>query len=77
MNLDRVRALFEAGKLQEALVEPSRTGNGWIVEFKDAKGERFKLTTQTGEERLFRNLDAATGVAEDIGFETVRVEERF
>ena len=77
MQLNQVQSWFEAGKLKEAIIEPSPKGNGWRVEFKDAKGHLVTLTTQDEEEKLFKNLDAATTLTKRIGFRFVRVEEAF
>ena len=77
MEIDQVQLLFEGGKLSEAIMEPSPTGNGWLLEFRAQDGELIKLTTHGGEERLFRSLDAATNTARRIGFPSARVEEAF
>jgi hypothetical protein len=77
MELARVRSEFEAGRLREAVIEPSPTGNGWLVLFREADGELVKLTDHVGADVLYHDLDSATKLANDIGFATIRVEERF
>ena len=77
MDLDKVRLEFEAGTLTEAIIEPSPEGNGWMVLFKKEGGETVTLTDHSGIERVLHTLDAATRLAHEAGFETVRVEEPF
>jgi hypothetical protein len=77
MDVQQVRLEFEAGKLQEALIEPSPAGNGWRMLFKRPSGEMVALTEHGGAEKILHSLDAATAVAREIGFQTIHVEERF
>ena len=77
MELREISLMFEAGKLQEAIITPAPTGNGWWVEFKTSDEQLVKLTDHSGEEKQFKDMDLATRTAEALGFKTVRVEESF
>jgi len=77
MELERVKSDFDAGRLREAVIEPSPTGNGWVLLFREADGDLVKLTDHGGMPKVFHGLDRATKVANEIGFATVRVEEPF
>jgi hypothetical protein len=77
MELEQVRLEFEEGRLQEVVIEPSPSGNGWRMLFKDQNGEMLELTEHSGSQKIFHSLDAATRAARHFGFETIHVEERF
>ncbi len=77
MDLMHAKAEFEAGRLSEAVAEPSAQGDGWRLLFHTQTGETVVLTDHSGRERLYRSLDHATEVGQDIGFKSVRVEEHF
>jgi len=77
MDQEHVQLEFEAGRLVEAVIEPVPGGNGWMLMFREAAGEMVRLTDHGGTEKVFHSLDHATKVANDIGFETIRVEEEF
>lgn len=77
MDLLHVKAEFEAGRLKEAVAEPSDEGRGWRLLLHTQDTETVVLTDHSGRERLYHSLDQATEAGRDIGFDTVRVEERF
>lgn len=77
MDLLHAKAEFEAGRLHEAVAETSEAGGGWRLLLHGVSGETDVLTDHSGRERLFHSLDHATEVGRDIGFSSVRVEERF
>ena len=77
MDLIRAKAELEAGRLIEVVAEPSTLGDGWRLLLHAETGEFQVLTDHSGRERLFHSLDHATEVGRDIGFMSVRVEERF
>jgi hypothetical protein len=77
MDLMHAKAEFEAGRLTEAVVEPSDQGDGWRLLLHAKNGETPVLTDHTGRELLYHSLDHATEVGRDIGFDSVRVEEHF
>jgi hypothetical protein len=77
MDLMHVKAEFEAGRLSEAVTEPSEKGDGWRLLLHTVSGETLVLTDHSGRERVYHSLDHATEVGRDIGFDSVRVEEHF
>jgi hypothetical protein len=77
MDLMHVKAEFEAGRLSEAVAEPSEQSEGWRLLFHTISGETLMLTDHAGRERVYHSLDHATEVGRDIGFDSVRVEEHF
>ncbi|GAB6041547.1 hypothetical protein [Endothiovibrio diazotrophicus] len=77
MDLLHAQAEFGAGRLQEAVIEPSPDGNGWRVCFVATDGGRVTLTDHTGTERLYHSLDHADEAAREVGFGEARIEERF
>ena len=77
MDLMDAKAEYEAGRLSEAAAEPSEQGEGWRLLLHTETGETLVLTDHSGRERLYHNLDHATEVGRDIGFDSVRVEEHF
>jgi hypothetical protein len=77
MDVLHAKAEFQAGRLSDAVVEPSKLGDGWRLLLHMRTGETLVLTDHSGRERLCHSLDHATEVGRDIGFESVRVEEHF
>lgn len=77
MDLMHATAEFEAGRLNEVTAEPSERGTGWRLLLHAKSKEILVLTDHAGRERLYLSLDHATEVGQDIGFDSVRVEERF
>jgi len=77
MDLKQAKTEFEAGRLSEAIAEPSDQGEGWRLLLLTGTGETWVLTDHSGRERLYHSLDHITEVGQDIGFDSVRVEEHF
>ena len=77
MDLMHVKAEFEAGRLSEAVAEPSEQGEGWRLLLHTISGETLVLTDHSGRERVYYSLDHTTEIGRDIGFDSVRVEEHF
>jgi hypothetical protein len=77
MDLMHAKAEFGADRLSEVVAEPSKQGDGWRLLLHLKTGDIQVLTDHSGRESLFRSLDHATQVGRDIGFGSVRVEERF
>ena len=77
MDLVYAKAEFEAGRLSEAIAEPSDQGEGWRLLLLTETGETRVLTDHSGRERLYHSLDHITEVGGNIGFHSVRVEEHF
>jgi hypothetical protein len=77
MDLETARAQYTAGNLRDVVIEPADDGNGWMVCVHDSHDQEIKITDHSGIEKVFHSIERATAVAKDIGFESVRVEERF
>lgn len=77
MELEQARSEFEAGRLSEGVIAPSEEGNGWLILVRVPSGELVRITDHSGADKIYHSLDYATQVAEGLGFETVRIEERF
>ena len=77
MDLDTARVAYESGKLSEVIIEPADEGNGWMLLVRGGDGGTSKITDRSGVEKIFHTIDHATEVAREIGFDTIRVEERF
>jgi hypothetical protein len=77
MELEQARSAVEAGKLDEVVIEPSEQGNGWRILVRQRDGELIRITEHGGTDKIYHSLDYATQVAEGLGFDTVRIEERF
>jgi len=67
----------ERGELLEAIVTPASDANGWVLLFARHDGGQEPLTSPGGHEHVFHDLDHATVLAAELGFDEVRVEERF
>jgi hypothetical protein len=77
MEHDQVMAAVHSGDLQEAIVTPAEESDGWVLVLVGVAGEQIPYTTPTGAPKVFHTLDRATEVARELGFEAIRVEERF
>ena len=77
MDVDAARAAFEAGALKEVILEPADEGNGWMIQVRKDDGNIEKITDHRGTEKIYHSIDAATDTAKEIGFSSIRVEERF
>jgi hypothetical protein len=77
MEHDRVMEALHAGQLLEAVVTPGDHSDGWVLFLLSPSGEQVAYTTVAGVPKVFHTLDRATEVARELGFESIRVEERF
>jgi hypothetical protein len=77
MDHDQALIALHAGELVEAIVKPSADANGWLLVFANRQGEQVPYSGHTGTEKVYHTLDHATEVARAIGFDAIRVEERF
>ena len=77
MEILQAKAEYEAGRLGEAVAEPSTQADGWRLLLHTTSGETLVLTDHTGRERLYHSLDHVTETGREIGFASVRVEEPF
>ncbi len=76
MEFYDVQVGYEIGALKEAIIEPGKSGNGWVIQFRDVDDSLLPLTSG-GHERIFHDLDFATRLAKDFGFKRVSVIEHF
>ncbi len=76
MEFYDVQLGYEIGALKEAIIEPGNEGNGWVIQFRDIDNSLLPLTSG-GHERIFHDLDFATRLAKDFGFNRVSVIEHF
>jgi len=77
MDHNQALAALHAGELVEAAVKPSASANGWLLVFVTRDGGQLPYSGHTGTEKVYHTLDHATEAARDIGFDTIRVDERF
>ena len=77
MDHDQAQLALHAGELTEAVIRPAQDANGWIILLAHKSGEHSLYTGHTGTEKVYHSLDRATGVARELGFDSIRVEEEF
>jgi hypothetical protein len=77
MDQDQALRARHDGELVEAIATPAEDAGGWALMFTTRNGDRFLYTDHTGTEKIYHSLDHATEAARGIGFESVRVEEKF
>lgn len=77
MDYEKAQLGLHAGKLSEAVIAPAEDANGWVILLRGTDGKHTLYTGHTGTEKVYHSLDRATAVARDIGFESIRIEERF
>jgi hypothetical protein len=77
MNIEQARLEFEAEHLRQVEIRPATEGDGWMIVLFTTGGGSEELTDHGGHPRIYHDLDHATRVARDIGFQSIRVEERF
>ena len=65
------------GELREAILTPAADANGWVMLFLTADGRQLQLTSSGGHEHVFHDLDQASALGKELGFDQVRIEERF
>jgi hypothetical protein len=74
---DQALHALHRGELVEAVVTPAEDAEGWVLMFKTQSGDQVLYTGHTGTEKVYHTLDNATEAAREIGFPSIRVEERF
>jgi hypothetical protein len=77
MDQREVMQARERGELLEAVLTPASDANGWVLLFARRGGGQEMLTSPGGHEHVFHDLNHATVLAAELGFDEVRVEERF
>jgi hypothetical protein len=77
MDHDQAQLARHAGELTGAVVKPASDANGWLILLHDKGGREIPYTGHTGTEKIYHDLNRATLEARELGFDEVRVEERF
>jgi len=77
MDHDQAQQALHAGELTEAVIRPAQNANGWIILLTHKSGEHLHHTGHRGNEKVYHSLDRATGVARELGFDSIRIEEEF
>ncbi|WP_087019035.1 thymidylate kinase [Thaumasiovibrio subtropicus] len=77
MTLTELQRLYTSHELVEAVVEPSLSADGWIVEFRHRRGGFVPLTDAAGVEKCYHDIDQATENALAVGFQQVRIADDF
>lgn len=77
MDPDPVMEAVRAGRFVEAIVTPSGHSDGWVLLLLASGGDQLPYTAASGVPRVFHTLERATEVARELGFASIRVEERF
>jgi hypothetical protein len=77
MDHDEIMRAVHAGGLLEAIATPAEGADGWILLCLSSNGEQIPYTAASGAPKVFHTLDRATEVAQELGFASIRVEERF
>jgi hypothetical protein len=67
----------QSGELTEAVLTPAESGNGWTLLLTTRSGRQTPYRGVGGRVPIFHDLDHATILARELGFEHIRVEERF
>jgi hypothetical protein len=76
MDHDQALSALHAGDLVETVIQPAEDANGWVLVLVSKSGEQIPYTGHTGTEKVYHSLDHATQVAQEIGFQRIRVEEQ-
>lgn len=77
MEHDEAIQAVHDGELVEAVVTPAQAADGWLLLLVRPDGGQVEYATHSGVAKVFHTLDHATEVARELGFESIRVEERF
>ena len=68
MDLPHMQALYQTGRLSDAVAVMDRTDNSWLLDCHDLWGHTLHLTEEDGETCHFGNLQEAESAARQIGF---------
>jgi hypothetical protein len=77
MDLSEAQTAYRDGRINEVVIEPADSGNGWMILVIGKLGDRAKLTDHSGFEKVYHDLDHATEAAKSIGADSLRIEEPF
>ena len=76
MKLSRAKDLLEFGVLRGVEITANPMDSGWILQLAGRSGEMHVLETDRGGVRVFKTLDAAFKLCEEIGFETALIARK-
>jgi len=77
MELNQLKAAFEAGSLKSAVITLAAMEKGYSITFINRKDKAISMTSQRSDShlpRIFKSIDAAVANAEKVGFKKVTVE---
>ena len=77
MDHDQAQLALHRGELSEAIVTPASDANGWTILLVHKNGSHSLFTGHSGTEKIYHTLDRATEMARELGFDSVRIEEKF
>ncbi len=77
MDHDQAQLARHAGELTGAIVKLAQDTNGWVILLLDQNGGQIPYTGHTGTKKVYHNLDQATLMARELGFDELRIEEAF
>ena len=75
MTLAEAKLLYDSGAISDPIIYKPRGKNGWCLQFSSNQPVKFKLKIETerGSLRIFKNINAAIGIAEKIGVSEVKL----
>lgn len=73
MKLSKAKDLYEYGVVMGIEIVDNPLKEGWLVQIKSRTGDMSTLETDRGGLRVFKTLDAAFKICEEIGLETALV----
>lgn len=77
MELNQLKAVFDAGSLKSAVITLAALEKGYSIIFIDRKNKVINMTSQRSDShspRVFKSIDAAVANARKIGFKEVVVQ---
>ncbi len=77
MDHDQTQLARHAGDLSGAVIKAAEDANGWVILLQGKDGQETLYTGHTGTQKVYHDLDQATRAARELGFDELRVEERF
>ncbi len=75
MDMPHMQALYNIGRLSDVVAIADNQQGNWHLDCHDLWGHTLHLTTSSGQALHFSNLDEASAVAKDIGFNQIQIVE--
>jgi hypothetical protein len=75
MDMPHMKTLYDIGRLSEIIAVADNSDGNWHLDCHDLWGHTLHLTSTSGKALHFSNLDEASAVAKNIGFEQVQIVE--